>query len=229
MPETLENIAIIQSQYLIHQAQNGDQKAFGRLVDLWYKRIYNFSLKYFGDHDLAMESTQKTIIAVYENIGKLKDNQRFRYWIYKIVLNQCRAEDRKRKQKPWHSIFHDKETLEVVSALTTLIKTESTGFYGEKIIEASYIDGYGVIFTIPGTVQFFFNRTNLEFNPMIIEVPTAPAPDVESFAGFGDAHKKVVESELSEKELEQMQAEAKKKGGRSRKVCKGIGKIQTGS
>ncbi len=34
------------------------------------------------------------------------------------------------------------------SILTTLIKSESAGFYGEKVIEAKYVDGYGVIFNI---------------------------------------------------------------------------------
>lgn len=114
MQDTLENIAINHSQSLILKAQKGDQKAFGKLVGLWYKRIYNFCLKYSGDHDMAMEATQKTFIAVYKNIKRLKDSQRFRYWIYKIALNQCRAEDRKRKQKSWHSIFHNKEAVEVV-------------------------------------------------------------------------------------------------------------------
>jgi len=114
MQDTLENIAINHSHSLILKAQKGDQKAFGKLVGLWYKRIYNFCLKYFGDHDLAMEATQKTFIAVYKNIKRLKDSQRFRYWIYKIALNQCRAEDRNRKQKSWYSIFHNKEASEVV-------------------------------------------------------------------------------------------------------------------
>lgn len=59
---TLLDIAMTHADNIIVSARSGDQHACGKLVKLWYKRIYNFSFKYLGDHNLAAEVTQKTFI-----------------------------------------------------------------------------------------------------------------------------------------------------------------------
>jgi len=122
MSETLRDIAINHSESLVEKSQKGDNHAFGKLVGLWFKRIYNVTFKYFGNHDLAMEVTQRTFIAVYDHLGSLKDIRSFKYWIYKIAINQCHEEDRRQKRKNWFSIFlHDEAN-----------KIEETHFNPEK-------------------------------------------------------------------------------------------------
>jgi RNA polymerase sigma factor (sigma-70 family) len=95
--ETLLDIAMMHSDSLIIRAKQGDQNAQGKLVQLWYKRIYNFGYKFFLDHDLAMEVTQKTFISMCRNLAGLQDSARFKSWLYKIAVNYCREEARKNK------------------------------------------------------------------------------------------------------------------------------------
>ena len=97
MAETLLDIAMMHSDALIQRAKQGDQNAQGRLVQLWYKRIYNFGYKFFLDHDLAMEVSQKTFISMCKNLNGLQDVGRFKSWLYTIAVNYCREEARKRK------------------------------------------------------------------------------------------------------------------------------------
>ena len=97
MTETLLDIAMMHSDTLITRAKQGDKNAQGKLVQLWYKRIYNFSYKFFLDHDMAMEAAQKTFISMCRNIEGLQDITRFKSWIYKIAVNYCREEARKKK------------------------------------------------------------------------------------------------------------------------------------
>jgi DNA-directed RNA polymerase specialized sigma24 family protein len=85
--DTLLDIAMMHSDSLILRAQTGDRSAQGRLVQLWYKRIYNFCFKFFLDHDVAMESSQKTFIAMCRYIRDLQDTTRFKPWLYKIAYN----------------------------------------------------------------------------------------------------------------------------------------------
>jgi RNA polymerase sigma factor (sigma-70 family) len=85
------------SDTLITRARQGDQNAQGKLVQLWYKRIYNYAYKFFLDHDLAMEVSQKTFISVCKNLAGLQDTARFKSWIYKIAVNYCREEARRKK------------------------------------------------------------------------------------------------------------------------------------
>lgn len=82
---------------LVARAKEGDAIAQGKLMQAWYKRIYNFGYKFFFDHDLAMEVAQKTFIAMHRNIGNLQEESRFRPWLYTIATNCCREELRKRK------------------------------------------------------------------------------------------------------------------------------------
>lgn len=95
--ETLLDVAMVHSDPLIVRAKTGDQVAQGKLVQLWYKRIYNFGFKFFLDHDLAMEVSQKTFISMCKNLPNLQDAARFKPWLYKIAVNYCREEARKRK------------------------------------------------------------------------------------------------------------------------------------
>jgi len=82
---------------LLERARQGDKNAQGKLVQVWYKRIYNFAYKFFYDHDLAMEVSQKTFISMHRNLAGLQEVTRFKSWLYTIAVNYCREELRKRK------------------------------------------------------------------------------------------------------------------------------------
>ncbi len=97
MAVTLPDIAMMHADTLIARAREGDKNAQGKLVQMWYKRIYNFSYKFFFDHDLAMEVAQKTFISMHRNIDGLQETTRFKSWLYTIAVNYCREELRKRK------------------------------------------------------------------------------------------------------------------------------------
>jgi RNA polymerase sigma-70 factor (ECF subfamily) len=99
--DTLLDIAMMHSDALIVRAKQGDQNAQGKLVQLWYKRIYNFCFKFFQDHDLAMEAAQKTFISMCRNIAGLQESTRFKSWLYTIAVNYCREESRKTKNNKW--------------------------------------------------------------------------------------------------------------------------------
>jgi RNA polymerase sigma-70 factor (ECF subfamily) len=120
--ETLLDIAMMHSDTLIVRAQQGDQNAQGRLMQLWYKRIYNFCYKFFLDHDMAMEVSQKTFISMCRNLAGLQDVSRFRSWLYKIAVNYCREEARRKKssrslpfEKVWNQELEDSPQWEKAS------------------------------------------------------------------------------------------------------------------
>ena len=95
---------------LIVQAQEGNTWAFNKLADRWYPIIYNFAHKYFADEDKAMEITQQTFIAVYQNLHSLQDVRKFRSWIYRIAHNACHNLYQKERKNPFLSIFRAKKS-----------------------------------------------------------------------------------------------------------------------
>lgn len=100
---------MIASDSLIAKAQKGDETAFNQLVNLWYKRIFNYALKYCGDEELTSDLTQKTFIAVFKNLKKLKETASFKPWIYRIATNFCHEEARKQARNKTMSIHTPSE------------------------------------------------------------------------------------------------------------------------
>ncbi len=96
--DTLLDIAMSHADRLILKAQDGDNEAFNKLVSLWYKHIYNYSYKYAGSHDLAMDIAQNTFIAVHQKISQLRDVASFKSWLYRIAFNCSLDEFRKQKR-----------------------------------------------------------------------------------------------------------------------------------
>lgn len=74
---------------LIKQVQKGDTDAFSRLVEKWHGKIYRFAFRFFADESEAHDITQKTFIKTYQNVGKLKNPEKFSSWIYRIANNLC--------------------------------------------------------------------------------------------------------------------------------------------
>ncbi|MEM9895159.1 MAG: sigma-70 family RNA polymerase sigma factor [Bacteroidota bacterium] len=97
---------------LIRKAQRGDEVAFNQLVNLWYKRIYNYVLKYSSQWDSAADITQRTFISVFQHIQKLQEISSFKPWLYRIATNFCHEEARKRTRQ-MHISSMDEEGHEV--------------------------------------------------------------------------------------------------------------------
>jgi RNA polymerase sigma factor (sigma-70 family) len=107
-----------EEQLLIQQARSGVTRAQGRLVQRWYKRVYNYSLKYLGDHDQAMEVSQQTFIAMYQKLGGLRDTSKFKSWLYTLLVNFCRMQQRqngKQGGNPLNGHVTAKQESEIVS------------------------------------------------------------------------------------------------------------------
>ena len=47
VPQTYSGPAMMHAETLIAKAREGDRLAQGQLMQVWYKRIYNFGFKFF--------------------------------------------------------------------------------------------------------------------------------------------------------------------------------------
>jgi len=83
---------------LISSFLKGNVDAFNTLVIRWEKTVYNFILRYVGDEDEAKDICQESFIKVYKNIRKFEGRANFSTWLYRIAINQCNDQLKKRKQ-----------------------------------------------------------------------------------------------------------------------------------
>lgn len=89
---------------LVEKFFEGDIDAFNTLVRRWEKSIYNFLLRQAGKPEEAKDLCQEAFIRAYRNLKQLRDPQKFSSWMYRIALNVCRDEMRKRQHRKTFSL-----------------------------------------------------------------------------------------------------------------------------
>ncbi|MDE6021132.1 MAG: RNA polymerase sigma factor [Ruminococcus sp.] len=91
----------------IKLAQKGDTAAFARLYETVYKELYHtayYALRN-NEHDAA-DVVSDTVIDAYASIGKLKNINSFKSWIFSILSKKI-----KQKQRRYYDYLEDIETV----------------------------------------------------------------------------------------------------------------------
>lgn len=81
----------------IRKAQDGDERAFARLVKEYESVVYSFAYKVCHDKDKAEEAWQDTFINVFRKLKQFDGNSKFTTWLYSIVVNNCLMKHRRSK------------------------------------------------------------------------------------------------------------------------------------
>lgn len=74
---------------LMSRVQNGDDAAFGALVDRYRARALNVAYRYLGDDALAEDVAQEAFVRLYETRSKFAPSLAFSPWFYRILSNLC--------------------------------------------------------------------------------------------------------------------------------------------
>jgi RNA polymerase sigma-70 factor (ECF subfamily) len=80
---------------LVERAMHGDEEAFDLLVDRLGDSLYSVARRILRDTTLAEDATQQALLAVWRNLPKLRDPDRFETWAYRLLVNACHAEGRR--------------------------------------------------------------------------------------------------------------------------------------
>ena len=75
-------------QDLIDGCRKGDQKAQFQIYKLYYKAMYNISLRIVNDTMEAEDIMQESFLAAFEEIGKYSGTVSFGAWLKSIVRNR---------------------------------------------------------------------------------------------------------------------------------------------
>jgi RNA polymerase sigma-70 factor (ECF subfamily) len=92
---------------LIKRFLEGDTHAFNLLVWRWEKPILNFVYRNIGNQETAQDICQLVFIRIFKKLKTLKEHHKFSSWIYRIALNLCRDEYKRRKNRHHVSIETD--------------------------------------------------------------------------------------------------------------------------
>ena len=79
-------------------AQAGDREAFDRLATAVFDRLYAVARRILGDDYDAEEAVQESLIHGWRDFRSLRDPARFDAWMYRVLINCCRDQGRRRNR-----------------------------------------------------------------------------------------------------------------------------------
>ena len=89
---------------LIERAMSGDARAFSELMSLHEKRMYAVAVRMCGNHEDAQDCLQEAMLRIFRAISGFKAQSSFSTWVYRITMNTCLDELRRRKSRPGTSL-----------------------------------------------------------------------------------------------------------------------------
>lgn len=75
---------------LVKRAQQGDKDAFMKLMDAQMQTMYKLAWSYLKNAEDVADMIQDTILTCYEKIPTLREEQYFKTWMMKILINHCK-------------------------------------------------------------------------------------------------------------------------------------------
>ncbi len=86
---------------VIHACQQGDRDAFRMLFETYKDKVYSIAIYTTGDSSIADDVTQQIFLKLFTAIKQFRGDSEFTTWLYRLVVNACMDERRKRRR--WFS------------------------------------------------------------------------------------------------------------------------------
>lgn len=72
---------------LARAAAGGDEAAFGELVRLFEKKVYNLALRMCGNPEDAADAAQEAFLAAWKGLPNFRGEAGFSTWLYRLTSN----------------------------------------------------------------------------------------------------------------------------------------------
>jgi len=91
------SVEIEQERNWVKRAQAGSIEAFEHLANIYYQAIFN--MIYYRTHSRmdAEDISQDVFLKAYQGLHRLKDEKRFKGWLFRIALNRTHDFHRRKK------------------------------------------------------------------------------------------------------------------------------------
>lgn len=83
---------------LVERAMRGDHDAFATLVSDAWPMLYGTAGLILRDDASVQDAVQATLIRAWQDLPTIRDPARFGAWLYRVLVNACRDEARRRQR-----------------------------------------------------------------------------------------------------------------------------------
>lgn len=84
---------------LVEQAQMGDKDAYDAIARAVAPRLYRVAHRIVRDLDAAQDATQQALVAIWRELPRLRDPDRFDAWAYQLAVRYCLMELRSQRRR----------------------------------------------------------------------------------------------------------------------------------
>lgn len=88
---------------LARQRGRRDQRPFQILMERHQNTIWRVCYGFLGNSEDAEDLTQETFVKAYRNLPRFEGRSSFKTWVYRIAINNCQNELRRRSRRPQDS------------------------------------------------------------------------------------------------------------------------------
>src|ERR1041385_5300749 len=82
----------------LEACRRGDRDGLRLLFEAYKDKVYSLALHFSGDRTTAWDLTQEVFLKVFSGISAFRDESSLDTWLYRIVMNACIDEQRKRRR-----------------------------------------------------------------------------------------------------------------------------------
>src|SRR3954471_513674 len=99
----MEERAVMQERFseehIVAAWQRADRDAFRQLFESYKDKVFSIaSYTFGGDTQAASDVSQHVFLKLMTTIGQFRGDSTFTTWLYRLVVNACHDEQRKRRR-----------------------------------------------------------------------------------------------------------------------------------
>lgn len=125
---------IVDESYVIKQVLSGNKQAYADIINTYKTPLYATVLRMTNHHQLAQDLVQEAFIKIYEQLANYKEGS-FNSWLYRVAINHCIDELRKKQYQFSNEPLHDEQLIEINHPEVIYLKKERERQLEELISE----------------------------------------------------------------------------------------------
>ena len=111
---------------VIERCKNGDERAWGELVEATHRDVYSLCLRILGDPHDAAEATQDAYLKAWRGLAGFRGDAMFETWLYRVASNSALSKHRSRRRRQSHEAGVQDEVLTEMPASGSVEATAGT-------------------------------------------------------------------------------------------------------
>ncbi|MFJ5763158.1 RNA polymerase sigma factor [Neobacillus sp. NPDC093182] len=108
----------------IEEVLSGNKQAYAQIINKYKNPLYATILRMTGNQQDAADLVQEAFIKIYHQLGKFDGKGSFSSWIYRVAINHCMDEFRKKRYKMERVEIKEKDIMDSHHPEVIFLKNE---------------------------------------------------------------------------------------------------------